>query len=254
MALPALSHDFWFEPDSFFVSQHSELPIKLKAGDNFKVAQEGPMHKDRTLRYEMFSTGQTQDLFPETPEGKIPATSVKFGPAGNYLLAMERKPQLAKLTPKDFDLYLAEEKLESIIEERKRRGEEKAEGREQFIRYVKALFQVGDTHDDTYKRLVGHRLEIVPQRNPYEMKVGERLRVLVLFDGQPLDDVNVYAYNRNEAVVRPQVSKTAGGGLADFKLDRPGNWLVRLIYMRRCDNCSDADWESFWAAFTFGMK
>jgi len=29
---------------------------------------------------------------------------------------------------------------------------------------------------------------------------------------------------------------------------------VRLVHMRRCPDPAEADWESFWAAYTFGAK
>lgn len=30
--------------------------------------------------------------------------------------------------------------------------------------------------------------------------------------------------------------------------------MLHMVHMRRCEGCVEADWESFWAAYTFGMK
>ena len=40
-----------------------------------------------------------------------------------------------------------------------------------------------------------------------------------------------------------------------MKLDRKGVWLVRLVFMQRCKtDCGEADWESFWGSFSFGVR
>jgi len=42
-------------------------------------------------------------------------------------------------------------------------------------------------------RVIGHRLKIVPQADPFSLKAGEKLPVLVLFDGKPLAGEEVEA-------------------------------------------------------------
>ena len=42
-------------------------------------------------------------------------------------------------------------------------------------------------------------------------------------------------------------------GTATIAISGKGTYLVRLIHMRRCTGCPKADWESFWAAMTFGV-
>jgi hypothetical protein len=49
-----------------------------------------------------------------------------------------------------------------------------------------------------------------------------------------------------------------GRGFADFA-PAGGSARVRLyvgegLKIRRCRDCADADWESFWAAYSFGLK
>jgi hypothetical protein len=48
---------------------------------------------------------------------------------------------------------------------------------------------------------------------------------------------------------------TGVNGVATFKIDKPGLWIVRLVTMRRCaKDCGEADWESLWGALTFGAR
>ncbi|HXG83996.1 MAG TPA: DUF4198 domain-containing protein, partial [Pyrinomonadaceae bacterium] len=98
------------------------------------------------------------------------------------------------------------------------------------------------------------KLEIMPLENPYAKKVGEKLKFQVLFDGKPLADRAVFANNRNGENVTTQKMTTDKTGKITVNLDKSGWWLVRLVNMRKCkQDCGEADWESFWAAFTFGI-
>lgn len=249
-----LAHDYWFKPETFFTAASTSVRVQLLVGDEFRVEEERVLQKEKTESFQMFSEKGTQDLLAAGQEGQTPAATVKVGAAGNYLIAMNRKPSLIKLEAAKFKSYLAEEGLETIIAERERRGESDSEGRERYSRNLKLLLQVGERHDDSYKRALGQRLEIIPQSNPYTLQHGDSLKVRVTFEGKPLAGAKIFAYNRNNEAVSEQAQRTASDGMATFKVDKSGEWLVRLVHMRRCEKCADADWESFWGAYSFGMK
>jgi uncharacterized GH25 family protein len=44
------------------------------------------------------------------------------------------------------------------------------------LKFGKTLVAVGD-HKGSYDRVIGHRLEIVPQADPFALKVGDNLKV-----------------------------------------------------------------------------
>lgn len=132
--------------------------------------------------------------------------------------------------------------------------ESDADVRERYSRYLKSLLQAGSRHDETYKRELGFALEIIPLANPYELKVGDSVKVKVLFEGKPLPNAKVFADNREAGSTRTQQARTTPDGIAALELDRSGFWLVRLVHMRRCADVAEADWESFWAAYSFGAK
>ena len=165
---------------------------------------------------------------------------------------MQRNWSYIKLSAKEFEDYLREDGMEYIIGEREKLGEQAKEGRERYSRFIKSLLQVGDKRDKTYKKRLGLRFEIVPLENPYSKKVGDTLNFQVLFDGKTLADRAVFAENRNGET---QKITTDRDGEFSVKINRNGLWLVRLVYMQRCKtDCAEADWESFWGAFTFGVK
>jgi len=253
-AVIAYSHDYWFEPEVFFAPAGGSVRVRLYVGEGLKSQEERPLQKERTSRFQMFSAGKTQDLLAAGQEGQTPVTRLSFGPAGNYLVAMERKAQPITLDAKKFTAYLAEEGLEAIIAERERLGEANADGRERYSRYLKLALQVGDRRDDACQRVIGQRLEIAPQSNPYQLKVGAPLKVRILFEGRPLARAKVFTNSKDHDDIKEQDAITDKDGMASFVLDRPGQWLIRLVHMRRCQDCADADWESFWAAYSFGLK
>ena len=254
LAMPVLSHDYWFEPERLFVSVGDSVPVHLYVGEALKSDEERVLQKEKTPSFKMYSGGETLDLKASGTEGQTPAANVTVKSAGNYLIAMERSWSSITLDAKKFTEYLREEGLDSIIDLRAKSGEGNKEARERYSRYLKSLLQVGSRHDQTYKRELRFTLEIVPQTNPYELKLGAKLRVKVLFEGKPLTNAKVFADNREGGSARTQQARTTSDGIASFKLDRSGFWLVRLVHMRRCPDPAEADWESFWAAYSFGAK
>lgn len=165
---------------------------------------------------------------------------------------MERNWSYIKLEPQKFEDYLREDGMEYISAERAKAGETAKQGRERYSRFIRSLLQVGDKRDDTYKKPVGLKLEIMPLENPYAKRVGDELKFQVIFDGKPLADRTVFADNRAS---KTQKMTTDKNGRVTIKIDRSGLWLVRLVTMRRCAaECGEADWESFWGAITFGVR
>ncbi len=255
LTVPVFAHDYWLKPEAFFAQIGASLRVRLYVGDDFKIEEERPLQKERTVRFEMFSaTREPEDLLAEGQNNQTPVTQLQFKSEGNYLIAMERKAQLITLDAKKFTAYLAEEGLNSIIAQRHQANESDKQGRERYSRYLKSLVQIGGRHDDSYRRVLNQRLEIIPQSNPYGLQRGNNFKVRVFFEGKPLAGAKVFAYNRHNEAIHTQAAQTSKDGMAMFKLDEAGEWLVRLVHMRRCANCADADWESFWGAYSFGMK
>lgn len=144
-----------------------------------------------------------------------------------------------------------------------------------------------------YKRRVGQKLEILLQNNPARLTTGRRLAVKVLFEGKPLVGAKVFAY-RHEGGGAAAVAGGSGGaspapapvatpptvasaspagspapaapgavsavtsaqGLAEFKLDQNGAWIVRLVHLRagnerKTNPNANGAWESYWGSYSF---
>ena len=128
--------------------------------------------------------------------------------------------------------------------------------------YLKTLVQAGiptaASANTLYKRRIGQRLEILLENDPGRIEPNGKLAVKVLFEGNPLAGAKVFACRR-AGEDRPSYvvsAVTSAKGLAEFKLDQPGLWLVRTVHMRAANGGprAEAQWESFWAAYTFTAR
>lgn len=248
-----LAHEYWFEPETFFLAPRQSTPVRLYVGDGLvKDLKERPYQFAGTPMFKLFSAFETRDLKATLTDGTMPVHRFSADRAGNYLLAMEKDWSYIKIEPQKFEDYLRNDGMEYIIAERAQRGESGQEGRERYSRFIKSLLQVGNRHDETYQKTAGLRLEITPLENPYAKQVGDLLTFQVTFEGKPLIGKTVFADNRNSATRK---MTTDSNGTVTMKIDRSGLWLVRLVFMQRCEtNCNETDWESFWGAFSFGVK
>lgn len=255
LSLPADAHDYWLQPERFDTAAGKELDVQLFVGDHFVSGAERPYQARMTVDFRLIGLKHIVDLKPEAKDGGRPFATIQPQRNGSHLVVLERDWSHIELEPEKFNSYLEHEGLSRIVELRKKASEDHAVGKERYRRYLKTLIHVGGKDDMTYKKKVGHRLEILPQANPSLVKSGQRLEFLVLFDDIPLRNAQVSAYNRVGEDVKTQESRTNERGRIQFELDRPGVWLVRLVHMRRCsEKTDDADWESFWAAYTFGRN
>jgi hypothetical protein len=163
------------------------------------------------------------------------------------------QPKFIKLAAKDFNSYIHGEGLTQIEKQRADDGKHADDGRELYSRYSKPL--VGKLSRDA-SQLLGHTLEIIPQRDPAELKAGETLQVQVLFKGKPLRNAQVSAVYENAKPAGheyPVTTRTDESGVAELKLDRGGLWYARLIYMEPAQNDPEIDWRSYFSTLTFSI-
>jgi hypothetical protein len=195
------------------------------------------------------------DLLPQVHEGDRPFFAVRLGGAGGYLFGLERDASHIGLKPLKFNRYLRHEGLGAALEERKRAGERFKPARERYTRYLKSFVQVGDAVDGVSTRVLGHRLERVPERDLAAVRPGERVGVQLRFEGRSLAGAKVEAFVRGPGRrADDQAATTDADGRVVLTLDRGGPWLVRAVHIRRCAGCDDAEWESFWTSYSFAVR
>ena len=232
--LSARANDYWLQPQRFFLSKGETTRVQLFVGDHFVSEAEQPFQAKKTVDFQLISQNEATDLKTAATDGARPVATIAPKRFGSHLVVMERDWSHIEIEAAKFNKYLEHEGLSNILELRRKAGEDTTAGRERYRRYLKALLQVGDESDETYKRRIGHRLEILPHANPCASNKGDRMSVSVLFEGKPLRDARVAAYNRNGDDTKTQEARTDDKGQVQFMLDRSGPWLIRLVHMQRC--------------------
>lgn len=95
-----------------------------------------------------------------------------------------------------------------------------------YQKFSKALFHLGPSGGG-YDRIVGHRLELIPRADPFNVKDGGTLAIEVRFDGAPLKDHIVEVGDETAASKGPEVH-TDGRGLVQVKLDHKGFYRLAV--------------------------
>jgi len=121
--------------------------------------------------------------------------------------------------------------------------------------YAKSLISVGEKEDDSFSKPIGHKLEIIPLKNPYFLKVGDFLPVKVLFEGKPARFVSVYAtymgFSTGDDFA--YATSTDSEGIAKLRIIHWGPWLIKAnVRIPAPDDLKDKCNEvSYTATLTF---
>jgi uncharacterized GH25 family protein len=251
----ATAHDLFLKLNEYVVEVNSSITVRLLSGSF-------------TLSENTISRERMSDVSIVSPSGAVTrptdsdwqdvknTTMLALSPTeeGTHILGLSTKTREITLKAKEFNDYLSHDGIPDTLATRKRKGELKKGVTERYSKYVKAIFQVGTNKTDSYKRPLGYAVEIVPQQNPYDMKVGQTLEVLCLKDGKPLVNQFIMAGREfNKRVIVSSNTRTDSKGIAKIRLQGKGKWYVKFIQMTRLDE-PQLDYESKWATLTFEIK
>ncbi|MDZ7359846.1 MAG: DUF4198 domain-containing protein [candidate division KSB1 bacterium] len=255
------AHDLFLKLETFFLKPHSPITVALFNGTFDK--SENVITRDRMIDVSILGP-QSRRIHPDTSQwresGNVTWLDFKTGEAGTYILGVSIKARMLELSAKDFNDYLEHDGVLDVLATRKEKNELDKPARESYSKHVKTIFQVGDTRSDAFKERLNYPIEIVPLQNPYLLKPGDVLDVLILRDGNPLSHQLVYAsyaghhqHDGTSGHFEAVKTRTNENGLAQIKLGKAGKWYIRLIHMVPSDK-EGVDYESNWATLTFEIK
>lgn len=247
---PLGAHDFWIEPTGFMADMGRVLGVKLRVGEEFHGA---PVPRNGALIGDFIVVDAAGRRDVVGREGSDPAGLVRVTSPGLMVIGYRSVPSPVTLPAEKFTQYLKDEGLESVIAARERGKASQREGREIFSRAAKSLVRSGATASGAGDRALGFPIELVAERNPYQMRVGESLPVRLTFKNAPLAGALVVAFNQRSPYHRLR-ARSDQNGRATFAIDEPGPWLVKAVHMVPAAAGTHADWESFWASLTFEMQ
>lgn len=250
------SHDFFLYPTRFTAKPGDKVKITIHVHELFP-GEAVKWNPQRVQRFE-HRFGQTmsdaKNIKPETDSSGV---TFKLDQAGLHSFALDWAERFIDIKPDLFSKYLASEGLDHVLKLRKERGEEAKNGRERYSRFVKALIKAGEGNSEALDKVVGQTIELVALDNPYAKKVGDSIRVQLLFRGKPLANHQIsstYAGASDRPDTYAQSARTDENGVATVRLTHSGPWLVRTVHMLPLPDSKDADWESWWASITFEVR
>ncbi len=253
----ASAHDHWLLPAKSFVPPGTPIDVHHYFGERLSPEGEHKLEKAKFARITLVAPKWARELRFEGKEGQKPLLTVS-APAGANVVVADRTPHYLTLEPDVFEAYLSEEKQDEAMALRAARNERRKPGRERYTRFLKTLVVWGDdaaaSRQNAYGVEAGQRLEIVLETDPLKAKVGDILTIRVMFEGKPLQRAFVQSLVKDDLSATSYDARTNEEGRASFKIARSGAWMARLVHVRRCEGCGDADWESFWASYAFLVR
>jgi len=241
------AHDFWIEPSGFKPDLGRVVGVKLRVGDDFH-GDPVPRSDDLIDEFVVVDAAGRRQVVGR--EGGDPAGLLRVTAPGLMVIGYHSRPSRVTLPAEKFTQYLRQEGLDAIVAARARTQTSEREGRELFSRSAKSLVRSGALAAGTGDRPLGFPIELVAERNPYDLRSGDTLTARLTYRQAPLAGALVVAYNQRTPYHKLSV-RSDGDGRATFALDEPGVWLVKAVHMVPAPAGSDAEWESFWASLTF---
>jgi uncharacterized GH25 family protein len=124
---------------------------------------------------------------------------------------------------------------------------------ENLTQYVKVFVQAGSTRDSTYKTVLGSSMELIPERNPTQLKVGDTMKVKVMVYGEPKLGVRVKVWNRVSGRSTLQNIYTQRDGCIEFKISSKGVWVIDSLFTEPSHQ-PEIDFETQHSTLVFGVK
>lgn len=245
----ASAHDLWLLPDSK-PKVGKPVVILAKHGMDFPKGTGG---LDTTKIPHRILIGPDCKETPLEAAGRLDKWGLlRFEPAmpGIYLAGVETNPRIYKADAEKFNYYLAVDGLTHIYELRWKEKSLDQPARELYIKSPKVIIKVGQEGGGDPSCVLGLPLEIVPQRDPFALQIGDTLSVRVLFRGKPLADANLGWDHPSEGALPIGTVRTNQKGEALIPIARTGLMTIRMIHMTR-PKTKDYEWESFFTTLTF---
>lgn len=254
-ATSVAAHDLWLQPQAFRVRQNDRVPTTVFVGHGSDRQRWG-VERERVVRLRSIGPAGAIDHRPTLrPESLSQDFPIQLKEPGVHVLMMESAYAESTLPALRFNDYLKQEGLTPAIAARAKARAQNSPGSEVYSRRAKTLVKVGDASGPQPQVTlpVGMTLEIVPERNPFELKASERLPVQVLFEGKPLAGALIKMTNLDNDKVPVETALTDRSGRASFKGQTGGKWLLNVVWTKPLIGKA-AEFDTTFSSLTFSFN
>lgn len=245
------AHDLWLVPPAS-AKPNEKVVVSAVSGTKFPNGDHAPDPSKFAKRIVVAPDGTVSEA--DAGGMKEKAGLLTWTPAkdGVYAVAVQTAPKILKLDAEAFNNYLVSDGLPHIYRLRAKEKSLDQPSIERYSKSPKALVRVGDGKDGDPCKPLDLPLEIVPLTNPFLCKVGDTLRVRVLFGKKPLADANLGWDHPGDGQDPAGTARTDAKGEAMIPIARTGLMTIRLTHMTH-PKAKDYEWESFWTTLTFHL-
>jgi len=248
----AQAHEFWLQPAKFIFKPGEKLLVRFMVGENF-MGEPWDLKKHRIEKLELHRLASVRNLADSVKEVEKDNLSVSLNEEGTHLIVMQSNNAFIEMEGEKFNEYLKEDGLDDVYAHREKTNSLNKPSKEFYSRHAKLLVQVGDKKDDTYKKVMGFPVEIIPEQNPYSLKKGDPVRFKILFEGKPLFGARVKVWNRFDNRTTIQNIYTEKNGMIETRISNPGAWMVSVVKMVP-SKTAGAEWQSYWGSLVYGVE
>lgn len=245
----------WINANKYKLTVSDPIRFHIAYGHNYPFGHSFYDHDKVEKLYILNPDGNEEETGPRVL-GKEKYSQVQYESKqdlkeGTYLVVMEGKGNFGAYTEKGYQRRSKKE-LEG----------EKIKGNVRYSQnFCKALVNVGGkSAGQGYAKVIGHGLEIVPLKDPSELRTNDILPLKVLHNAKPLDEsVMVYATymgfsNESDVFAYTAWASSRKGGVAQIRLLKPGTWMVFVNHKLPYPDSHLADQYSYQATLTFEVK
>lgn len=255
LTISAAAHDLFLKLDSYFLPPNAKATVRMLNGTFQK--SDGAVARERLADLSVFGNGvavANPELISWRAEEKMSVMEIQTGEAGTYVAGISTRTREIDLKAAEFNEYLSHDGIPDTMTARRRSNELGKDVRERYSKHVRAIFQVGDKLSDDYKKLLNYPVELIPQQNPYSLKVGQTIAVLCLVGGKPIKNQFVMAgWESGNGKMHELNARSDTRGIARIKLGGAGKWFIKFIHMTPISE-PNLNYESKWASLSFEIK
>ena len=250
------AHEFWVQPEAFWISPRAPLSLTLQVGDG-PMRQLSPLPLHRITRFDAVrANGDAIDM-----RATLAATARRdlvLDVPGAYVLTLATDNRAySHQSAQRFNAYLEAEGLTRVLEQRIREHRMHVDGYERYSRAAKSIVLVGAPGRQSQvsvTRPTGLPLEIVPVVSPYSEPRPARFPVRILYEGRGLPGALVKLIDLEQDLAVVEARRSDATGVATLAMPKRGSWLVSVVWTKPLADSSAADYETIFASLTFGVS
>ena len=244
VSITAHAHSLWLTVDNYNPSPGQEIAINIGWGHKFPRDDQPPAKMVRMMN--LFLVGPQGERIPLSikPRGKkgVEPIKVKLEDPGTYLAVLGVRTFVTKTIQGYF--YKPKSELKNVLKS------------VWYEAVAKAIINVGAPRGVSFKKGLGYRFEIVPLKNPANIKEGEMIPVYCLLKGKPTKAwiYATYAGFSNLSNTFAWTTQTDKEMTAKVKILKKGIWLVKSKDSFPYKDPTKADSYKFVSTLTFEIK